>query len=128
VGGGLFQPFKHPRAIDLRQREPATNDADYRADQKPQTEKVDREDRRKHGGMLVNPVLEIHARQLSQFPIPATTHGLSDWVPARNRVPQIHNVGLRICLMAKKTEMSGSSLWIVTIVLLALAVWMYFKR
>jgi hypothetical protein len=30
--------------------------------------------------------------------------------------------------MAKKTEMSGSSLWIVTVVLLALAAWMYFKR
>jgi hypothetical protein len=30
--------------------------------------------------------------------------------------------------MAKKTEMSGSSLWMVVIVLLALAAWMYFKR
>jgi hypothetical protein len=30
--------------------------------------------------------------------------------------------------MAKKTAMSNSSLWIVTIVLLALTAWMYFKR
>jgi hypothetical protein len=30
--------------------------------------------------------------------------------------------------MAKKTEMSGSSLWMVVIVLLALAAWMYFKK
>jgi hypothetical protein len=30
--------------------------------------------------------------------------------------------------MAKKTGMSDSSLWIATIVLLTLAVWMYFKR
>jgi hypothetical protein len=29
--------------------------------------------------------------------------------------------------MAKKTGMSDSSLWIVAIVLLAVAVWMYFK-
>lgn len=30
--------------------------------------------------------------------------------------------------MAKKTEMSNSSLWIATLVLLALSAWMYFKR
>ena len=30
--------------------------------------------------------------------------------------------------MAKKTGMSGSSLWIITIVLLALALWTYFKK
>jgi len=30
--------------------------------------------------------------------------------------------------MAKKTEMSGSSLWMVVIVLLVLAAWMYFKK
>jgi len=30
--------------------------------------------------------------------------------------------------MAKKTEMSDSSLWIVVIVLLALTAWMYFKK
>jgi LPXTG-motif cell wall-anchored protein len=30
--------------------------------------------------------------------------------------------------MAKKTGMSGSTLWIVTIVLLVLGAWMYFKR
>jgi hypothetical protein len=30
--------------------------------------------------------------------------------------------------MAKKTEMSDSSLWIVVIVLLALTAWMFFKR
>jgi paraquat-inducible protein B len=30
--------------------------------------------------------------------------------------------------MAKKTEMSSSSLWVVAIVLLALTAWMYFKR
>ncbi len=30
--------------------------------------------------------------------------------------------------MAKKTEMSSSSLWVVTIVLLVLTAWMYFKR
>jgi hypothetical protein len=31
-------------------------------------------------------------------------------------------------LMAKKTEMSSSSLWIAVVVLLALTAWMYFKR
>lgn len=31
-------------------------------------------------------------------------------------------------LMSKKTEMSSSSLWIATLVLLALTVWMYFKK
>jgi len=31
-------------------------------------------------------------------------------------------------LMAKKTEMSSSSLWIATIVLLALTAWMYFRK
>jgi LPXTG-motif cell wall-anchored protein len=30
--------------------------------------------------------------------------------------------------MAKKTGMSNSSLWIVTVVLLALTAWMFFKR
>jgi hypothetical protein len=30
--------------------------------------------------------------------------------------------------MAKKTEMSSPSLWVVTIVLLALTAWMYFRR
>jgi hypothetical protein len=30
--------------------------------------------------------------------------------------------------MAKKTGLSGSTLWIVTIVFLALATWMYFKK
>jgi len=30
--------------------------------------------------------------------------------------------------MAKKTGMSGSSLWIFTIVLLALAAWMFFRK
>ena len=30
--------------------------------------------------------------------------------------------------MAKKTGMGASSLWIVTIVLLAMATWIYFKR
>jgi hypothetical protein len=30
--------------------------------------------------------------------------------------------------MAKKTGMSGSTLWIVTIALLALAAWTYFKK
>jgi hypothetical protein len=30
--------------------------------------------------------------------------------------------------MAKKTEMSGSSLWIVVVLMLALAAWIYFKR
>jgi hypothetical protein len=47
--------------MDPRQREPATNEADNRSDQKAQTEKVDWKDGRKHGGVLVNPVLEIHA-------------------------------------------------------------------
>ena len=37
-------------------------------------------------------------------------------------------VELKMRLMAKKTGMSSSSLLIVTIVLLALAAWMYFKR
>jgi hypothetical protein len=30
--------------------------------------------------------------------------------------------------MAKKTSISDSSLWIVTVVLLVLTAWMYFKR
>jgi hypothetical protein len=30
--------------------------------------------------------------------------------------------------MPKKTEMSGSSLWVVVIVLVALAAYMYFRR
>jgi LPXTG-motif cell wall-anchored protein len=30
--------------------------------------------------------------------------------------------------MAKKTGMSDSSLWIITVVLLVLSAWMYFKR
>jgi hypothetical protein len=30
--------------------------------------------------------------------------------------------------MSKKTEMSSSSLWVVVIVLLTLAVWMYVKK
>ena len=30
--------------------------------------------------------------------------------------------------MAKKTGMSDSSLWIMTVILLVLAAWMYFKR
>jgi len=30
--------------------------------------------------------------------------------------------------MAKKTEMSNSSLWVFAIVLLGLAVWMYLKK
>jgi hypothetical protein len=38
------------------------------------------------------------------------------------------NIGFRMRFMAKKTAMSNSSLWIVTIVLLALTAWMYFKR
>jgi len=30
--------------------------------------------------------------------------------------------------MAKKTGMSDSSLWIITVVLIVLAAWMYFRR
>jgi LPXTG-motif cell wall-anchored protein len=30
--------------------------------------------------------------------------------------------------MAKKTGMSDSSLWIITVLLLALAAWMFFKK
>jgi hypothetical protein len=30
--------------------------------------------------------------------------------------------------MAKKTEMSNSSLWVIAIVLVAIAIWTYFKR
>jgi hypothetical protein len=51
--------------ITIRQREPAANEANGRADQKRQTEKVDREDSRKRGGVLVNQPLEIHACQLA---------------------------------------------------------------
>jgi hypothetical protein len=51
--------------MDLCQREPAANKAENCTDQKPQTEKVDREDRRKRRGVLVNPVLEIHACRLN---------------------------------------------------------------
>jgi hypothetical protein len=62
---------RYVSAIDLRQREPAAYDADGRADQKPQKQKINREDRRKRGGMLVNQPLEIHASQLA-------LNGLSD--------------------------------------------------
>jgi len=48
----LHPPYRtierHLRAADLRQREPAANKADNCTDQKPQSEKVDREDQRKH--------------------------------------------------------------------------------
>lgn len=71
----LHSPFRsierYVSAIDLRQREPAAYDADGRADQKPQKEKINREDRRKRRGMLVNQPLEIHACQLA-------LNGLSD--------------------------------------------------
>jgi hypothetical protein len=30
--------------------------------------------------------------------------------------------------MAKKTEMSGSSLWVIALVLLAIAAWTFFKK
>jgi LPXTG-motif cell wall-anchored protein len=33
-----------------------------------------------------------------------------------------------MCGMAKKTGMSDSSLWVVAILLVAVAVWTYFKR
>jgi hypothetical protein len=47
--------------------------------------------------------------------------------------PRIYSVGkrsieIKMPLMAKKTEMSSSSLWIATVVLLALTAWMFFKR
>jgi len=35
---------------------------------------------------------------------------------------------LKICPMAKKTGFSDSSLWIITVVLVVLSAWMYFKR
>jgi hypothetical protein len=35
---------------------------------------------------------------------------------------------LKMRCMSKKTGMSDSSLWIATIIFLALAAWMYFKR
>jgi hypothetical protein len=37
-------------------------------------------------------------------------------------------IGIKMRIMAKKTKMSDSSLWIIAIVLLALTAWMYFKR
>jgi len=40
----------------------------------------------------------------------------------------ISDVEIRMRVMAKKTGMSDSSLWIVTIVLLALTAWMFFKK
>ena len=49
------------RAIDLRQCEPAANNANSRSDYTPQTKKVNRKDRRKPKRVVVNPVLEIHA-------------------------------------------------------------------
>jgi type IV secretory pathway VirB6-like protein len=65
----LHSPFRsierYLRAIDLRQREPAADNADGRTDQKPQTEKVDRKDRQKRKGVLVNQLLEIHSCQLA---------------------------------------------------------------
>jgi len=36
--------------------------------------------------------------------------------------------GIRMRFMAKKTGMNASSLWIATIVLLALTAWMYFRK
>jgi hypothetical protein len=60
----LHSPFRsiklHLGAIDLRQREPTADDAEGRADQQPQAEKVDREDGSKRSGMLVKQPLEIH--------------------------------------------------------------------
>ena len=41
-------------------------------------------------------------------------------------VSENREIGLRLA-MAKKTGMSDSSLWIVAVVLVALAAWMYFK-
>jgi len=35
---------------------------------------------------------------------------------------------VKMSVMAKKSGMSDSSLWIVTIVLLVLSAWMYFKK
>jgi hypothetical protein len=37
-------------------------------------------------------------------------------------------LGLKMRVMSKKTGMNDSSLWIITIVLLGLTVWMYFRR
>jgi hypothetical protein len=37
-------------------------------------------------------------------------------------------IEIKMALMSKKTEMSSSSLWIATLVLLALTAWMYFKK
>jgi hypothetical protein len=52
---------RYLRAIDLRQREPAANNADGRTDEKPQTEEGERQDRRRRlpprawpGGTLEN--------------------------------------------------------------------------
>ncbi len=60
----LHSPFRsterHSRAMDLCQREPTASEADSCSDKKPQAKKADREDRRKHEGVLVNPGLEIH--------------------------------------------------------------------
>jgi hypothetical protein len=65
----LHSPFRsierYLRTIDLRQREPAANNADGRTDQKPQTEKIDRKDRHKRKGVLVNQPLDIHSCQLA---------------------------------------------------------------
>jgi hypothetical protein len=46
----------------------------------------------------------------------------------RLRPFRIGQIEVRMWRMAKKTEMSDSSLWIVVIVLLALTAWMFFKR
>jgi len=37
-------------------------------------------------------------------------------------------LGVRMAAMAKKTGISDSSLWVTTVLLLALAAWMYLKR
>jgi len=37
-------------------------------------------------------------------------------------------LGIKMTAMAKKTGMSDSSLWVTTVLLLALAAWMYIKR
>jgi hypothetical protein len=53
----------------------------------------------------------VNPKSFAEKPLPPTTH---------SRV--------KMSAMAKKTGISDSSLWIVTVVLLVLTAWMYFKR
>jgi hypothetical protein len=49
-------------------------------------------------------------------------------VRCKKPLPPITHSRVKMAAMAKKTGISDSSLWIVTVLLLVLTAWMYFKR